>query len=214
LRNQANLDPTAMDHAAWWLRTLVPLSPFSSLPTRRNPCLLLSPGKRCVVVIIGCDSGLARLAVGRLEELRLPSVFVYAGCLLAENAQALTVAPTVGFQIDVTKRESVQAAMDFLALKEPEGVYCVVNVAGLMAGGPIEWTNEAVFRYEMNVNYFGLRTCRRNRRAALTRRAGEAVNVMQTSLPLLKAWGKGARFVTVTSTIAVMVSARACWHKC
>jgi NAD(P)-dependent dehydrogenase (short-subunit alcohol dehydrogenase family) len=61
-------------------------------------------------------------------------------------------------------------------------------------GGPIEWTSTEVFRAEMELNYFGL------------------LNVAKGFIPLLRRFRRDhpsrlkARFIAVTSTIAVMPS--------
>jgi len=142
------------------------------------------------LVIIGCDSGLGKELVKQLAGLETPPRKIYAGCLTEEAAvQHASSSPRIsGIQINVTSRDSVEAAFARIAVAETKGVFCVVNVAGAMFGGPIEWTSASVFRQEMDLNFFGL------------------LNVIQVSMPLLKLQGKGSRFIAVTSTIAVMPS--------
>ena len=171
---------TAMDHAAWWLRTLLPVSPFSSLPTRRLP-------DATPIVVIGCDSGMGRRLVDELVALRTPKV--YAGCLTeAGVAEVGALRNVVAFRVDVTQRNQMEAAYETIASQEPAGVFAIVHIAGAMKGGPVEWTSRDVFKWEMDLNFFGL------------------LNTIQCGAPLLKKHGKRSRLIAITSTIAIMPS--------
>lgn len=178
-----------MDRVGWILRTVLPVSPWSMLPTP----VLDSPQ---AVVLIGVDTGMGREAVKRLVEAasqgKQPRHRLYAGCLTASGANELEKlgdgATVRTFRIDVTSQNSVDEAVRWLNEREPEGVFCACNVAGGMFGGPVEWTAFEVFEREIALNYFGL------------------LRVARGLVPLLRRYGPGARFVAVTSTIALMPS--------
>jgi retinol dehydrogenase-16 len=155
------------------------------LPTRTLAELRSLP-----VVLIGCDTGLGNAVATYLSET-LGMTHVYAGCFSETSFSSLAQCKRC-FQIDVRSVASIHAAVELVRGQEPRGVFTVVNVAGAMMGGPIEWTDTDVFRAEIELNYLGL------------------LNVVKAFLPLLKTWksetGKQARFVAVTSTIAIMPS--------
>ena len=168
-----------MEWLAWAARRAVPVHSFPFLPT---PTL-----REGGVVVIGCDSGMGRAAAERIA--KETSLRIYAGCLTSKGVEELKSIAHDAFQIDVTDQASVDAAVALLAAREPNGLVTVCNVAGAMMGGPIEWTPMDTFRKEMELNYFGL------------------LRVARAFTPLLRKWERGgARFVAVTSMIALMPS--------
>jgi NAD(P)-dependent dehydrogenase (short-subunit alcohol dehydrogenase family) len=176
-----------MDYLSWTLRTIVPISSYSFLPTPQ----LLGDDATMPIIMIGVDTGMGKEATIRL--VKESKHRIYAGCFSQKGTEDLKQITGLRgiFQIDVTSQSSVEEAVAYLNKQEPDGVFCVCNVAGAMMGGPIEWSNFDIFEKEMNLNYFGL------------------LRVMRAFIPLLRknsARGKPARFVAVTSTIALMPS--------
>lgn len=187
-KNNFNDIDVDMEDIAWMLRTFVPVSTYAFLPTTR-----IKEINDKAVVLIGVDTGIGHATVLELAKLNFRRI--YAGCLTKEGRESFAHLKNVEpFYIDVLKEEVVREAFDAIGKKEQGMIYAVVHVAGLMAGGPLEFTNEDVFRYEMNINYFGL------------------LKVIKHSMPLLRAFGtrhqllQEARFIVVTSTIAIMPS--------
>lgn len=74
---------------------------------------------------------------------------VFAGCLTESGEKQLSAkADTITtIRLDVTSDESVEAAATFLAKQLPDGLNCFVNNAGVMLGGPVEWTKIDVSRF-------------------------------------------------------------------
>jgi hypothetical protein len=119
-----------MDHLGWALRTFVPLSMYSFLPTRRVEELQDRP-----VVIIGCDTGMGNALILKLVN-QLKMRRIYAGCFTEEGEKSVQKS-TNGqihktFRIDVRDVNSVQLASQFIANLEPNGVFAVANIAGAM----------------------------------------------------------------------------------
>jgi NAD(P)-dependent dehydrogenase (short-subunit alcohol dehydrogenase family) len=116
-----------MEHLAWLLRTVVPLSSFGFLPTRRAENLVSLP-----IVILGCDTGMGRSLVERLgNELKVGRI--YAGCFTEEARRELQKSAWCRpFTIDVRDAESVTAAARMVESLEPNGVFVVANIAGAM----------------------------------------------------------------------------------
>lgn len=53
--------------------------------------------------------------------------------------------------LDVTKPEQVQSAADRVAEENPQGLYCLVNNAGVARSGLIDWFSMQDFRFCMEV---------------------------------------------------------------
>ncbi|XP_078612637.1 D-beta-hydroxybutyrate dehydrogenase, mitochondrial-like [Branchiostoma floridae x Branchiostoma japonicum] len=119
-------------------------------------------GKGKAVFITGCDSGFGFGLAKRLDSLGFT---VFAGCLLADSggegskklrAECSSRLSTV--QIDVTDDGQVQAAVQQVKDRLPtgsKGLYALVNNAGFVQRGEIEWVSMAAYRRVMEVNTFG-----------------------------------------------------------
>ncbi|XP_078612636.1 D-beta-hydroxybutyrate dehydrogenase, mitochondrial-like [Branchiostoma floridae x Branchiostoma japonicum] len=147
-------------------------------------------GNGKAVFITGCDSGFGFGLAKRLDSLGFT---VFAGCLLADSggegskklrAECSSRLSTV--QIDVTDDGQVQAAVQQVKGRLPtgsEGLYALVNNAGVWQPGEIEWVSMAAYRRVMEVNAFG------------------TVRVTKAFLPLIRR-AKG-RVVNVTSAVGL-----------
>ncbi|XP_019638263.1 PREDICTED: D-beta-hydroxybutyrate dehydrogenase, mitochondrial-like [Branchiostoma belcheri] len=119
-------------------------------------------GNGKAVFITGCDSGFGFLLAKRLDSLGFT---VFAGCLLADSggegakklrAECSSRLSTV--QIDVTDDGQVQAAVQQVKDRLPtgsNGLYALVNNAGVAQPGEVEWVSLAAYRRVMEVNTFG-----------------------------------------------------------
>ncbi|KAI9027684.1 hypothetical protein DFJ74DRAFT_751097 [Hyaloraphidium curvatum] len=130
---------------------------------RRSP----APPAGAVVVVTGCDSGIALACAKQLaNEIGKdgkPAYRVLAGCLTAKgraDLDALGLPNLVTFDLDVTKDESVKAMVDFVD-KEcgDKGLFGLYNVAGVLGGSVVDLTPLAEFRRVMEVNFFGVVRC-------------------------------------------------------
>ncbi|KAJ3193137.1 Retinol dehydrogenase 5 [Irineochytrium annulatum] len=116
------------------------------------------------VVITGCDTGFGNMTA---MELISHGLNVYAGCLTEQGRQGLIsqckgLHPKVASKgvltaliLDVTKDESVAAFTDAVDARVPEGIYALVNNAGIAGVGPFELMPQADHRLIFEVNYFG-----------------------------------------------------------
>ncbi|XP_019643999.1 PREDICTED: D-beta-hydroxybutyrate dehydrogenase, mitochondrial-like [Branchiostoma belcheri] len=114
------------------------------------------------VFITGCDSGFGFKLAKRLDSLGFT---VFAGCLLADSggegskklrAECSSRLSTV--QIDVTDDGQVKAAVQQVKDRLPKGskgLFALVNNAGVLQPGEIEWVSLATYRRVMEVNTFG-----------------------------------------------------------
>ncbi|KAF9090704.1 Retinol dehydrogenase 5 [Mortierella sp. AD031] len=154
-----------------------------------------------VVVVTGCDTGFGAEIVEDLYQLG--GYTIYATCLTAEaisNYQAKDSTRIRPIQLDVTKQEDVNRLRAQIEAECPQGVYSVVNNAGINIGGHFDMTTEDAFERVMSVNYMGI------------------VRITKGLLPSLRAYAKSrhtlpqgqdlprARLISVTS-VAGRVSA-------
>ncbi|KAG8178629.1 hypothetical protein JTE90_016291 [Oedothorax gibbosus] len=131
---------------------------------------------------IGCDRGFGRQLARRLDGLGFR---VFAGCLEPDGADTRQLLDTASSRLevlplDVTDDISVSKAVRFVEsrLQEYE-LWAVVNNAGVIERGELEWTPLDVYHKQFEVNTFGV------------------VRVTQAFLPLLRKF-KG-RVVTISS---------------
>lgn len=137
-------------------------------------------GNNCYVLITGCDTGFGYLSA---LELSREKVFVFAGCLEEEGVTRLNSDPVFNghaFIMDVTETNDILTAKHLIEEKTGgNGLLAIVNNAGILQIGPIEWQSVETMQQTMNVNLWG------------------AVNVTKAMLPLVKQ--THGRIINVTS---------------
>ncbi|XP_023817415.1 D-beta-hydroxybutyrate dehydrogenase, mitochondrial isoform X2 [Oryzias latipes] len=110
------------------------------------------------VLVTGCDSGFGHRLAGALDR---GGFVVFAGCLSpdGDGAQSLVRDGSGNLkvlQLDVTKEEEVQQARKTVQENLPEeGLWAVVNNAGISDWAEIEWSSLEDFRHMADVNLFG-----------------------------------------------------------
>lgn len=106
------------------------------------------------VFISGCDSGIGHeLAI----ELDRNGFNVIASVLDLSNVRILkSVLSTkaIVFRLDIRKQEDIDAAYD-LVRRITTTLYGLVNNAGIITHGCIDWTSMETIRQMMDVNFFG-----------------------------------------------------------
>ncbi|KAK7491504.1 hypothetical protein BaRGS_00017333 [Batillaria attramentaria] len=145
------------------------------------------PADKKSVLITGCDSGFGYALVQKLDSIGMR---VFAGFLDVDGLGAMELRDKcsrrlVCMQLDVTKRKDIDAAV--AAVQEAvgeEGLWGLVNNAGVWYFSELEMTSEKVMRRVMDVNLFG------------------AVNITKSLLPLVRQ-AKG-RIVNVSSLLGRM----------
>lgn len=136
--------------------SLVIILLFWFITRKRNEKVSLNiTGKH--VLITGCDSGLGRATAMQLDKM---GARVLATCLTKEGEQRLKSAASdklKTFQMDVTNSHQIldvfRQVSEVLAEK---GLWGLVNNAGILVIGPIEWVPLADFKRNADVNLWGL----------------------------------------------------------
>ncbi|KAG0201892.1 Retinol dehydrogenase 5 [Mortierella sp. GBA30] len=110
-----------------------------------------------VVVITGCDTGFGAEIVEDLYQRG--GYTIYATCLTeqaVENYKAKESSRIRALQVDVTKQDDVNRLRAQVEEECPQGIYCVLNNAGIYAGGFFDFASEDSFQKIMDVNYMGI----------------------------------------------------------
>lgn len=137
-----------------------------------------------VILITGCDTGIGHELAKYLDSIGFQ---VFAGCLdtSSEGAQRLRVEASTNLKLvnlDVRRDDHVDAAVHFIQENispEHQGLYGVVNNAGVCVCGEFEWQTWDQISKQIEVNLLG------------------SMRVIKKCLPLLKA-GQG-RIINVSS---------------
>jgi len=167
----------------------------------------------------GCDSGFGLLTTLKLETLGYQ---VVALCLTDKGVQELQAkvsSRVVVLKLDVTKPEDVKTVAAEIEERFPAGIYGLVNNAGVGLGGPVrlgffsalmaggtdensscqvEWMSLDMFKFVMDVNFFGYVSMVKALAPLLRRGYGRVVNIASV-----------AGFAPATSTAAYAASKHA-----
>jgi len=109
------------------------------------------------VLITGCDTGFGNLTAKRLDSEG--HFVVFAGCLTQNGVESLKKEGSqnlIPFLLDITKAESIKNAVDVISTKSPEGLWAIINNAGLLRGGLLETTPYEDWKLTFEVNVFGM----------------------------------------------------------
>lgn len=130
-----------------------------------------------VVVVTGCDSGFGKDAALKFESL---GYHVVAGCLTDDGKAALAKSGRnlVPYALDVTSDEKVRAFADKVARVCEGGVLAgLVNNAGTVPTGFIEWAPLSDLQRAMDINVFGQIRLTKALLPLLRKGKGRVVNV-------------------------------------
>ncbi|KAG0256936.1 Retinol dehydrogenase 5 [Mortierella polycephala] len=100
-----------------------------------------------VVIITGCDSGFGSEIAQNL--FQHGGYTIYATCLTeqaVEKYKALNSSRFRAIQVDVTNQDDVNRLRVQVEAECPQGVYCVLNNAGIYAGGFFDFATEDSFQ--------------------------------------------------------------------
>ncbi|KAF9112446.1 Retinol dehydrogenase 5 [Mortierella sp. AM989] len=155
--------------------------------------MTLTNPSNLVVIITGCDTGFgAEIA----EDLYQRGGFtIYTTCLTekaVEKYKSLQSSRVRAIQLDVTNQDDVNRLRAQVEAECPQGVYCVLNNAGIYAGGFFDFATEESFQKIMDINYMGI------------------IRISKAMLPSLRIYAKSrhsakgkhfpkARLLTITS---------------
>lgn len=135
------------------------------------------PHEQRVVVISGASTGIGRATALLLDELGFR---VFAGVRKSEDGDALRKFSSERLEpmlLDVTDEEMVAAAVERVEATAPEGLYGLVNNAGLSLNGPLELVDVSVMRQLLDVNVLGLLMVTKAFLPLLRQGRGRIVNV-------------------------------------
>ncbi|EDV27167.1 17-beta-hydroxysteroid dehydrogenase type 6 [Trichoplax sp. H2] len=109
------------------------------------------------VLVTGCDSGFGRLTALKLDQL---GCYVFAGCLTQRGIDGLRKIATKRlhpFMLDITNAEDIARAVQIVTqtLPDDQGLWGIVNNAGVSGSGLIEWVPIERYKKVTEVNLFG-----------------------------------------------------------
>lgn len=116
------------------------------------------PVENKAVLITGCDSGFGHALVKKLDSIGMR---VYAGCLIHDGPGAIELKHTCSerlkiLQLDVTKMEEITEVASFINQDVgSEGLWGLVNNAGIWYPVELEMTPEKILQKILDVNLFG-----------------------------------------------------------
>lgn len=151
---------------------------YSVLPASHLPV-----GNKAVL-ITGCDTGFGHALVKKLDNIGMR---VFAGCLDKDSPGAISLKNSCServhiLQLDITNEKEIEAATGIVRERVgEEGLWGLVNNAGVCYWADLEMTSEVVFRKIVDINLFG------------------AVRITKSLLPLIRK-AKG-RIVNVSSLL-------------
>ena len=133
------------------------------------------------VLVTGCDTGVGHaLAI----ELDKQGFYVFAGVYLSENIDLvknkLSSKATV-IHLDITKQEDIDFTFELIQ-KKTNTLHALINNAGIIAHGCIDWTSVELMRKLMNVNFFGhVAMTKKFLPLLISRRHSRVVNICSAS---------------------------------
>ncbi|KAF9585180.1 hypothetical protein BGW38_003550 [Lunasporangiospora selenospora] len=113
------------------------------------------PGR--VVIVTGCDHGLGADIVHELHQN--PGLIIYATCLTQDAVQTYNAQDSTRLRAvltDVTKQSDVDRLQAQIEEECPQGVYALLNNAGIIGGNYIDLTEIETYQKSIEVNYLGV----------------------------------------------------------
>jgi len=106
-----------------------------------------------VVLISGCDSGFGNGAALELSRLGFK---VIAGCYTPTGVNSFEgVKNVTAIHLDITSQNSISEAFEVVKKQCPNGLWALINNAGIVDGINFEFTSMESYRKVMEVNFFG-----------------------------------------------------------
>ncbi|XP_032833823.1 D-beta-hydroxybutyrate dehydrogenase, mitochondrial [Petromyzon marinus] len=136
------------------------------------------------VLVTGCDSG---FGLSLAQHLHSKGFKIFAGCLLkdkggdgAKQLEAMKSERLKVVQMNVASDDEVAKAVEFIrsSLPDPEdGLWGVVNNAGISTFGEIEWTPMDTYKNVAEVNLWGIVRTTKACLPLIRRARGRVVNI-------------------------------------
>lgn len=149
------------------------------------------------ILITGCDTGFGRATAIKLDKM---GACVLATCLTKEGEKSLKSEASdklKTFQMDVTNSKQIKDVYEEIKTAiSPDGLWGLVNNAGILCLAPIEWSPLEDFKRTADVNIWGM------------------IDVTKTFLPLLKmSKGRVVNLGSMAGRISVPLYASYCVSK-
>lgn len=147
---------------------------YSILPASHLPV-----GNKAVL-ITGCDSGFGLALVKKLDSIGMR---VFAGCLDRNGVGAACIRNNCSdrvhvLQIDVTNSKEIAEAVEFVTLQVgQEGLWGLVNNAGIWYFGELDMMSETVIKKVIDVNLFGAVRMTKSFLPLIRQAKGRVINV-------------------------------------
>jgi NAD(P)-dependent dehydrogenase (short-subunit alcohol dehydrogenase family) len=129
------------------------------------------------ILITGASTGIGRACALHLDKL---GFMVFAGVRKANDRDTLqkkaseTLQPII---LDVTKPDTIHAAIELISHESDSPLFGLVNNAGIGISGVLEATPETEFRKLLDVNVIGLHAVTRACLPLLRKTAGRIINI-------------------------------------
>jgi len=185
-----------MGVSVWWFMLPLVIAGVLSVVARKflfETILQTPPPIGASVLITGCSSGFGK---GFAQRLAQHGLVVYAGVRKMEDGDKIRDALNgdaktrlIPVILDVSRPDQIDSARDFIA-NRVDGLFAVVNNAGIQAVSPVETISVDEFRRVFEVNVFG------------------AMAVTKAFAPLLRSYsstGKRSHLVFISSVAGVFV---------
>jgi len=105
------------------------------------------------VLISGCDSGFGNGTAIQLAKLGFT---VIAGCYTEKGVKSFDKRDNiVPINLDIISEKSIQEAFEIVKKHTPNGLWALLNNAGIVSGLNLEFTSMEDYRLVMEVNFFG-----------------------------------------------------------
>ncbi|XP_064630840.1 D-beta-hydroxybutyrate dehydrogenase, mitochondrial-like isoform X2 [Lineus longissimus] len=131
------------------------------------------------VLITGCDSGFGKWLAEKLDALGFT---VIACCMFPDKGGADDLRRKCSsrlhiLRLDVTSNEDVNAAVKYVKDKIGNGLWALVNNAGISWTGETEWTDVSTYEKIYSVNVFGVIRVTKAFLPLIRKTRGRVVNV-------------------------------------
>lgn len=147
-------------------------------------CIKVSPAGKAVVVT-GCDHGIGHALALHLHH---QGFRVFAGCLNSSGEGAGRLREQcsnrlIVLNMDVTNQEQLDKAVQEIKLQLPQGevLWGLVNNAGIMARGCVEWVPLHIYKRMVDVNVLGVLAATKAFLPLIRRAKGRVVNMSSVS---------------------------------
>ncbi|XP_028518747.1 retinol dehydrogenase 7 isoform X2 [Exaiptasia diaphana] len=176
------------------LITLILLILFLTFTTLKKillPMPRVSSFDEKYILITGCDSGFGKSTAVRLDRLGLN---VFATCLTKkgkENLERLCTRRLTVIIMDVTDSAQIRNCLQIVQKKIPPnvGLWALINNAGCMTFGPLEWFSLDDYKKMADVNLWGLIDMTKHFLPLIKKAKGRVVNFSSIAGKLSKVLG-------------------------